>query len=619
MATEPSPDDDVAGLPPTIARLPFFVSGRYPKPDLLGRCEGDRIVSTSGRELIERVREIGLGLQDLGMQAGHRVGLLSESRPDWLFVDFAILAGGAVTVPIYPTLATEQVAYILRDSEATMAIVSTAAQLEKVLTSARSLPALKVLVGQYLSAEEIASARGRAGSLTVMTLTDVAERGHQMMRQGWGLAKAFQDRANAVQPSDLATIIYTSGTTSEPKGVMLTHGNLAANLDGVTKVFRVNQSDTALSFLPLCHGFERMVAYTYLASGVSMIFAESIDTIPRNLRMVRPSVMSGVPRVYEKLRAKVTATATGEGGLKKTIFEWASRVAEKRGAVLPEGGRPSPWLGVQSALADRLVFRTIREGLGGRFRFAVSGSAPLGESLGRWFYGIGIPIVEGYGLTETSPVLTVIPLSKMRIGTVGPPLPGVEVKIAEDGEILARGPNIMQGYYRRPEDTRAALQNGWFHTGDIGELDAHGYLKITDRKKELIVTSGGKKIAPQPIESELRSHPLIAEAVLLGDKRHFPTALIVPDFAALMARLGVPRPPDDAAMRTLLDRADVRELFSQAVEGLNAKQAQFERIKKFHLLANELTLEAGELTPTLKVKRRVIEVKYHAEIDALYS
>lgn len=618
MGTEATDRDEVGGLPPTIARLPFFVSGRFPKPNLLGRCEGDRIVPVSGRELIERVREIGLGVQDLGLEPGQRVALLAESSPDWLLIDFAILASAGATVPIYPTLAPEQVAYILRDSEATMVFVSTAAQLDKVLATQASLPALRVVVTTNVGAAETAAARSRT-PLTVLTLAEVAERGHQLIRQGWGLAKAFHDKAKQVAPVDLATIIYTSGTTSEPKGVMLTHGNLAANLEGVCSVFQVNEEDTALSFLPLCHGFERMVAYVYLSQGVSMIFAESIDAIGRNLRMVRPTVMSGVPRVYEKLRAKVTATATEEGGLKKTIFEWASRVAEKRGAHLPEGGRVSPWLAAQSAIADRLVFQKIRGGLGGSLRFAVSGSAPLGEALGRWFYGIGMPILEGYGLTETSPVLTVNPLGRLRMGTVGPALPQVELRIADDGEILARGPNVMQGYYHRPEDTNSAIEDGWFRTGDIGELDSHGYLKITDRKKELLVTSGGKKIAPQPIESGLRAHPLIAEAVLLGDKRHFPAVLIVPDFPALAARLGTPRPADEQATRALLDRDDVRTLYAAAIEGVNAKLAQFERIKKFLLLSRELTLEAGELTPTLKVKRRVIEVKYQREIDALYT
>ena len=619
MATEPHAGDEVGGLPPTIARLPFFVSGRFPKPDLLGRCEGDRIVPTSGRELIERVRDIGLGLQELGMEPGHRVALLSESRPDWLFVDFAILASGGVTVPIYPTLSTEQVAYILRDSEAAMVVVSTAVQLSKVIASVASLPALKVVVATQLSESEVTTAKSAATSLGIMTLADVAERGNQRIRQGWGLAKAFQDTAKQVRPDDLATIIYTSGTTGEPKGVMLTHTNLASNLAGLTAMFDVNESDTALSFLPLCHGFERIVAYSYLSQGVSMVFAESIDTIGRNLQLVRPTLMSGVPRVYEKLRAKVTATATAGGGARKLIFEWASRLAEKRGAVLAEGRRLSPWLAMQSAIGDRLVYRKIRDGLGGRLRFAFSGSAPLGETLGRWFVGLGIPIFEGYGLTETSPALTVNPLGRMRIGTVGRPLPGVELRIADDGEILARGPNVMQGYLNRPDDTNAVIRDGWFHTGDIGEIDGDGYLKITDRKKELLCTSGGKKIAPQPIESALRSHLLVSEAVLVGDNRHFLAALIVPDFAALWAKVGGGRPSDAQAIRALLDRADVRALYAEAVEAVNARLAQYERIKKFYLLGQELTQEAGELTPTLKVKRRVIEVKYRAEIDALYS
>jgi long-chain acyl-CoA synthetase len=618
MATEPHANEDVAGLPPTIARLPFFVSGRYPKPNLLGRCEGDRIVHTSGRDLIERVRDIGLGLQELQMDPGHRVALLSESRPDWLLADFAILASGSVTVPIYPTLSAEQVAYIMRDSEASVAVVSTAVQLRKVIDSAFSLPALRLIVGTQLSESELAAARS-AASVSIMTMAEVAERGNQRIRQGWGLAKAFQDRAKQVRPGDLATIIYTSGTTGEPKGVMLTHANLASNLAGLTARFDVNESDTALSFLPLCHGFERIVAYSYLVSGVSMVFAESIDTIGRNLQMVRPTLMSGVPRVYEKLRAKVTATATEGGGISKRIFEWASRLAEKRGAILSERRSLSPWLAMQSVLADRLVYRKIRDGIGGRLRFAFSGSAPLGESLGRWFVGLGIPIFEGYGLTETSPALTVNPLGRMRIGTVGLPLPGVELRIAEDGEILARGPNVMQGYLHRPGDTNAAIKDGWFHTGDIGELDGDGYLKITDRKKELLCTSGGKKIAPQPIESALRSHALVAEAVLVGDNRHFPAALIVPDFAALAARLGIARTSDEQSIRTLLERSDVRSLYNEAVESVNARLAQYERIKKFHLLSRELTLDDGELTPTLKVKRRVIEVKYRAEIDAMYA
>jgi long-chain acyl-CoA synthetase len=328
--------------------------------------------------------------------------------------------------------------------------------------------------------------------------------------------------------------------------------------------------------------------------------------------------MTGVPRVYEKLYARVQAGGREGSAIKRAIFQWANRVAERRGDALVAGGSLPFMLGLQAKIADRLVFHKIREALGGRFRFAVSGSAPLGDVLGRWFLGIGLPLIEGYGLTETAPVLTVMPLDAIRFGTVGPPLPNVEIKIAPDGEILARGPNIMSAYYNRPADTAAVLKDGWFSTGDIGELDARGYLRITDRKKELLVTSGGKKIAPAPIESLIRAHALVGEAVLIGDKRHFPSVLIVPDFAALASALGQPKPADAAASAALAARPEARALYEPIIEEVNRKLAQFERIKKFQLLPRELTLDAGELTPTLKVKRRVIDEKYRAEIEEMY-
>ena len=608
----------VSGLPPTLAQLPFFVSGRFPRPDLLGRCEPERIVYTSGREFLERVRDLGLGFQALGMAQGDRVVLLSESRPDWLLADFAILTGGAATVPVYPTLAAEQVAFIIRDSGAAIAVVSTPVQLEKVLRERASLPALRTIVMVQISEDELVTARAAVPDLTILTFGELAERGHQAIRQGWGIGRDFHERAKRIRPDDLATVIYTSGTTGEPKGVMLTHGNLIANLRDLGTVFELSQDDAALSFLPLCHAFERMVAYVYLSNGVSMTFAESIDTVGRDLRRVRPTVMSGVPRVYEKLHARVEATVAEAGGIKVRLFDWASGVAEKRGLALSRGRGISPWLAMQSRIADRLVFQRIREGVGGRLRFAVSGSAPLSEELGRWFQGVGLPILEGYGLTETSPVLTVTPLSRIRFGTVGPPLPGVEIRIAEDGEVLARGPNVMRGYFNRDRETGEVIRDGWFHTGDIGEFDEHGYLKITDRKKELLVTSGGKKIAPQPIEAALRSQALVSEAVLVGDRRHFPAALIVPNLTALAARLGAAHPQTDAERHALLTRADVRTAYEHVVDHVNAALAQFERIKRFHILPRELTLEAGELTPTLKVKRRVVEERYREEIENLY-
>ena len=599
-------------VPDTIAELPFFVSGRYPKPDLLGRCHAGGVTPISGRELIERVRDLSLGLRAVGMAAGDRVVLLAESRPEWLLTDFAILTAGAITVPIYPTLSAEQIAFIIRDCEARIAIVSTADQLQKVLSVTAILPSLITVL--VMDAPEIAP----EATVPVHALADVAVRGHQQIVDGWGVARGFHDDAKRVAPADPATIIYTSGTTGQPKGVQLTHGNLVANLRDVLQVFDLDETDVALSFLPLCHSFERMVAYLYLSYGVSMIFAESIETIPRDLKVVRPTVITGVPRVFEKLHARVLATGQSHGGLKRLIFTRALAIADARGAALPEGGHLSLAMRVQSSLAERLVFAKVREGVGGRLRFAVSGSAPLRADVSRFFYGIGVPILEGYGLTETSPVLSVNPLKAVRIGTVGPPLASVQIRIADDGEILARGPNVMSGYFRRPRESAEALRDGWFHTGDIGTFDPAGYLRITDRKKELIVTSGGKKIAPQPIEAGLRAHELVAEAVLVGEQRHFPAALLIPDFGRLSARLGV----SGAELRTtpsLLDRADVQRLYQQAVDAVNQELAQFERIKRFALLAREFTIEAGELTPTLKVRRQVIETRYRDVIEGMYK
>ena len=608
--------DEAPSLPPTIAQLPFFAAGRFPKPDLLSRCEGESTTRISGRELIERVREIGLGLQALGVAPGDRVLLLAESRPEWLLIDFAILASGAVTVPAYATLAAPQVGYVARDSGATVAIVSTKEQLDKVLAELPGLPHLRTIV--VTSVDPGAGDELTRVSIPIHTLADVAARGHQALRDGWGVAREFHERARRVQPADLATIVYTSGTTGEPKGVMLSHGNLVANLEGMLQVYDVGVEDVGLSFLPLSHSFERIIAYVYMATGVSMVFAESLDTVARDIKRARPTVITGVPRLYEKLHERVVATAREAGGLKQRVFGWASGVAIRRADVLTAGRRMSPWLSWQSRLADRLVFRTIRENLGGRFRFVVSGGAPLGEALSRWFYGIGIPLVEGYGLTETSPVVNVAPLHALRFGTVGPPLPNVEVRIAEDGEVLTRGPNLMMGYYNRPEDTAAALRDGWFCTGDIGELDERGYLRITDRKKDLIVTAGGKKVAPQPIETELRRHELISEAVVVGDKRRFPSALIVPNFARLAARVGVSRPATPASVAALIARPDVQALYAGAIDVVNNTRAQFERIKEFRLLPHELTIAAGELTPTMKVKRRVIEQRYGELIEEMY-
>ena len=606
--------DEIPDLPDTIAALPFFVRGRFPRADLVGRCEADRIVWMSGGALVDQVRDLSLGLGGLGVRRGSRVAILSESRPDWLLIDLAILSAGAVTVPIYPTLAAEQVGFILRDAEATIAVASTGALCRKILEAAPAVPTLRDIVVMDAVAVEV----GPAGPV-VHRMSEVAAAGHARITGGWGVAREFQEAAGTVARGDLATIIYTSGTTGEPKGVMLTHGNLLANLEGVAAVIPLSQADTALSYLPLCHSFERTVSYVYLANGVSMVFAESIDTLARDLLAVRPTVMTGVPRVFEKLQARILARGREAGGLRARAAVWAARLAVRVGDARSRRGQPRGWLRLQARLADRLAFRNVRAGLGGRLRLAVSGSAPLRAEIGRFFLGLGLPILEGYGLTETAPVLTIMPPDDIRFGTVGRPIPGVELAIADDGEVLARGPNVMQGYCNRPEETAAALVGGWFHTGDIGAIDEDGYLRITDRKKELIVTSGGKKIAPQPIEAALRVHDFVSEVVLVGDERHFPSALVIPDFGVLARRVGLPPPVDRDATEALVRRDDARALVQAAIDELNAGLAQFERIKRFSLLPATFSVETGELTPTLKVKRRVIEERYRTVIDDLYA
>ena len=591
--------------------------GRFAKPTVIGRCRDSEITGLSSKEAFEKVRDLSLGLAGLGMGSGDRVAIVSESRPEWLLADLAILAGGGVTVPIYPTLSAPQVRYILEDSGARIAIVSTRLQLDKLQEVRHQLPALEALV--VLDSEAAAPA-----SSSVLTFDELEARGHSRMTGEWGAGREFRDAARGVRSEQLATIIYTSGTTGEPKGVMLTHGNLVANLCAGAKALDVRQDDVALSFLPLSHAFERMVAYVYLFCGVTIVFAESFETIGRDIAIVKPTVITGVPRVYEKLHARIMEKGQSGSGLKAALFRWAVGVGQLRGHAVLRGKEPGPFTAVRCALADRLVFAKIREGLGGRIRYLVSGSAPLPIPIAEFFYGVGLPVIEGYGLTETAPILTVNPAHAPRAGTVGKAVEGVELRIAADGEILARGPNIMSGYHNKPEDTADVLKDGWFHTGDIGTLDANGYLAITDRKKDLLVTSGGKKIAPQPIEAVLKRSPLVSEAVVLGDRRKYATVLIVPDFKALERRLQeLGRPPqpggETASRADLLARPDVVALYQEIVDGLNRELSQYERIKKIALLPAEFSIETGELTPTLKVRRKVVEDRWRSEIEKLYA
>lgn len=598
-------------MPETLARLPHHLAEHFPTAErFLGVCRTDHIEYLSSRGLLDHVRDVALGFETLGVAPGARVALLAESRPEWIVCDLAILMLGAVAVPIYPTLSSVQVEALLADSGCVVAIASTPEQVAKVL-------AVQPRLAQLTAAVTFGAATTAA--FPVHPLDDIAARGRACAQADPDAHARLRRVADAVRADDLATIIYTSGSSGEPKGVMLTHGNIAANLRDVPFVLTLSDHDVALSYLPLCHAFERTVVYVYLTHGVSVVFAESIDSMARDLLLVRPTVMSGVPRVYEKLLDRILDGGHAEHGVRRALFELGMRVARERGRTVPDGRPMALWARLALPLVRAIVFRTILGRLGGRLRFTVSGSAPLREEVGRLFFGIGMPIAEGYGLTETAPVLTVNRPEALRFGTVGPPLPSVQLRIADDGEILAKGPNIMLGYYGRPDLTAQAIVDGWFHTGDIGVIDALGNLKITDRKKELLVTSGGKKVAPQPIEAALRGQGVIAEAIVIGDRQRFPAALVLPRWAALAAAVGVAAPTDVASRRALADRADARARVQAAIDTVNEPLAQYERLKAFEILLEDFGVQSGELTPTFKVKRRVIEERYAALIARMYS
>jgi long-chain acyl-CoA synthetase len=553
------------------------------------------------------VEELSMGLRSLGIEKGDRVAILSENRPEWAYADLASLCAGAVDVPIYATLTPAQVLYILNDAGAKAVFVSSAAQLQKVLEVRAQAPMLRHVIrfddppapGTYL-------------------LEDVRVRGREALATDRG---AVKKRAQEVAPDDLATLIYTSGTTGDPKGVMLTHDNIVSNVQASSRLFAgIGTKDVALSFLPLCHVFERMAGhYVMLRHGVTIAYAEAVDKVPTNLQEVKPTILLSVPRLYEKMQARVLEKVASESALRQGIFRWAMRtgaaVLEHRVART----RPGWGLKLRALLADKLVFARIKERVGGRIRIFISGGAPLGRELALFFGSVGLPILEGYGLTETSPVIAVNLPDRMKPGTVGPVFDGVTVKIAADGEILVRGRNVMKGYYKKPEATAEAIDaDGFFHTGDIGFVDQDGFLSITDRKKDILVTSGGKNISPQPIENRLKADEYFAEVVMIGNKRNFPAALVVPNFERLEAwardnRLAF------KDREELVSRPEVLAFYKTKVETLLPDLAPFEKIKKLALLAAEFTLEAGELTPTLKVKRRVIEQKYKERIDRLYE
>ena len=598
--------DDVAVAPATLTQLFFDAVERHDRPDALRVKRDGRYQSISHRLLAVRVRHAALGLEALGVARGCRVGILSENRPEWAIADYACLASGVIDVPLYPTLPPPRMEYILRDSGAVAIFVSDEAQAGKIASIRANLPELK-----WIIAFDDAPTAGVDLTLAALEAKGAATENPDRVAQ-------FRAAALRTAPDDLATIIYTSGTTGDPKGVMLSHGNIASNVAAVMSIIPFHPGDVSLSFLPLSHILERMFDFLMFCTGVSIAYVESMDTIVENIGEVRPTIVVSVPRIYEKIHAAVLEKAMSGGTFARGIFLWARGVGERWADVHLGGGTPGALLAVQYALAQRLVFAKLKARVGGRIRYFVSGGAPLAVEINKFFYAAGLQILEGYGLTESSPVIAVNSPKHFRLGTVGQPIAGVEVQIAPDGEILARGPNIMKGYFNRPDDTSAAIDpDGWLHTGDIGTLQ-DGFLSITDRKKDLLITAGGKNIAPQPIENQIKQSKFVAEAVLIGDRRRYPVVLVVPDFQQLEAWAAAEHIVY-STRHELLEQPAVRTKMEKEVLAGLSGLAKFETPQKVGLLDRPFSIDSGELTPTLKVRRQVVNARYESLIASLYA
>lgn len=577
------------------------------RPDALNYKSGGRWVSLSSAEMLARAKHIAAGLHAIGIRHGDRVALLSDSRVEWTLTDAGCLFTSAIDVPIYPTLTPPQVRYILRDSGSSALFLANREKFVELKEILGECPQVEHVI--FFDAEGVTAADG-------LTLAQLEEKGRELEQIDPGLIDRL---AAETTPDDLATIIYTSGTTGEPKGVMLTHANLVSNLIDSCGHLEIGEQDTVLSVLPLSHVYERQAMYMYLHHGMAVYFAESLLTIAPNLREVRPTIVVGVPRMYEKIYQRIRERAAEAGKLKAGLLAW-SVAAGTEYAERFNKRQPIPaTLKLKHSLAMKLVFSKWHEAFGGRIRLLLSGGAALSEELACVYIGAGIPIIQGYGLTETSPVITASSLDDYRVGTVGRPIPHVEIRTAEDGEIETRGPNVMRGYYNKPEETHAAFtEDGWFKTGDIGTIDADGFLRITDRKKELFKTSGGKYIAPAPIEQAIKGSRFVNQVVLVGSERKFPAALIVPVWEQLESYCKL-KGIEVKSRSELCTHPRIIDLLQRQIDALTPNLARYEKIKKVALLENEFTIEGDELTPTLKVKRRVIDEKYRDVIEKLYA
>ena len=595
------------GEPATLVDVFTRLVREHKRPDTLNYKHDGRWIPISSDEMLERAKNIAAGLHAIGIHRGDRVALLSESRAEWTLTDAGCIFAGVIDVPIYPTLTPPQVRYILKDSGASALFIEGRAKFDELKEILTECPQVKQIV--YFDSANMGAAEG-------LSLAELERLGSEFQQQNPGV---LDQLAHEITPDDLATIIYTSGTTGEPKGVMLTHSNIVTNLIDSSGHLSFGEHDIALSVLPLSHVFERQAMYMYLYRGMAVYFAESLQTIGPNLREVRPTILVGVPRIFEKIYDRIQERAAEAGKFAAMMLAWSVSVAREY-AKFKLAHRPVPlFLKLKHAIASKLVFSKWHTAFGGRIRLLVSGGAALPEDLGYIYLGAGIPIIQGYGLTETSPVITTSQLDSIRVGTVGTAIPNVDIRIAADGEIEVRGPNIMRGYYNKPEETRAVFtDDGWFKTGDIGTLDVDGYLRITDRKKELFKTSGGKYISPQPIEQAIKGSRFVNQVVLIGAERKFPAALIVPNWEQLESYCKL-KGIQVKNRHELIEHPRIIDLIERQVDRLTPNLARYEKIKKVALLENEFTIEGGELTPTLKVKRRVIDLKYRDAIEKLYA
>jgi len=595
----------------TIPELFIFLTEEYGKNlerPLLKHKVNKEWVGISYSQFRKETENIALGLASLGVKRGDRVAIISENRPEWVYADMAILGLGAIDVPLYPSLTADNVEFILNNSESTTIIVSNKFQLNKLLKIRNNCRFLKNII--ILNEKDFIP-----GNKNLFTIKEVQERGADF---GKNNPYYFKEEMKLAKPSDLCTIIYTSGTTGEPKGVMLTHDNIVSNVRDALLSFPIDKTDVFLSFLPLCHIFERMAGYyTAIASGAMICYAETIDSVSSDLLEIKPTLMTAVPRLFERIHSKVIKNFESQPAKKQKIINWSLETGRQYAQAKKRKNIPVS-LSLKHAVANKLVFSKLREKTGGNIRFFISGGAALSRDLGEFFEAVGILILEGYGLTESSPVISANRIDNYKFGSVGKPFSSVEVKIAHDGEILARGPNIMQGYYKNKKETDATIIDGWLHTGDIGVFDAEGFLIITDRKKHLFKTSAGKYIAPTPIENLFLASKFIEQFILIGDRRMFLSALIVPDYEAIKEYADSNNIPYKDETE-LVEKKEIYDMMEKELAQFQKNLANYERVRKFALLDKPLTLEGGEITPTLKIRRNVIEERYKNLIEGMYE